>query len=291
LFIKLLSDYRTVLAAGTIAVVVMGCASEPPEPRREATASVESNRLPASDETPRETPPPQLPAVADVQDVKNETPAPDNVVTAKSNDEPTTATESSVTNALALEPEPKALKQAAGGAQTVFYRLDAKLPAVIPPVLLSKGHEAICRVKVGDAMPAVELQQLGGGKRALAGLAGEKATVVVFWKSDRRMARQQLADVRPDVLEPFGKSGVAVIGIAVNESAADAEAALERAGADFPNLLDPDGKAFAAVGSQKLPRTYLLDPQGKILWFDLEYSQATRRELHQALRAILAENP
>ena len=64
------------------------------------------------------------------------------------------------------------------------------------------------------------------------------------------------------------------------------QAALEKAGANFPNLLDADGKAFAQVGSERLPRTYLLDPQGKILWFDIEYSLATRRELHQALRAV-----
>ena len=36
----------------------------------------------------------------------------------------------------------------------------------------------------------------------------------------------------------------------------------------FPNLLDADGKAFAQVGSEKLPRTFVLDPSGKILWFD-----------------------
>jgi hypothetical protein len=32
---------------------------------------------------------------------------------------------------------------------------------------------------------------------------------------------------------------------------------------------------------------YLLDPQGKVLWFDIDYSLATRRELNQALRAVV----
>jgi hypothetical protein len=52
-------------------------------------------------------------------------------------------------------------------------------------------------------------------------------------------------------------------------------------------LLDAEGRAFAEVGSEKLPRTYLVDAQGKILWFDIEYSLSTRRELHQALRAVV----
>ena len=108
----------------------------------------------------------------------------------------------------------------------------------------------------------------------------------MFWKSDRRMAREELADLGPDVVEPFGKSGVEVIGIAVRETSETAPATLKAAEATYTNLLDADGKAFAKVGSKRLPRTFLLDPTGKILWFDLSYSLATRRELHEALRAV-----
>ena len=78
----------------------------------------------------------------------------------------------------------------------------------MPHVLMSKGDEAACKVKVGDAMPAIELPKLGEtGKTKLADLFGKKATVVVFWKGDRRMSQQQLADIGADVVEPFGKAG------------------------------------------------------------------------------------
>jgi hypothetical protein len=79
------------------------------------------------------------------------------------------------------------------------------------------------------------------------------------------------------------------VGVSVDAPAADAQATLKAAVAQFANLLDADGKAFAQVGSEKLPRTYLVDPQGKILWFDIEYSLGTRRELNQALRAVAGE--
>ena len=160
-------------------------------------------------------------------------------------------------------------------------------PATMPKVQFSKREEKLCQVKVGDALPAIELPQIGGsGTAKLADLFGKKATVVVFWKSDRRMAGEQLADVGPDVIETFGKQGVVVVGVAVNESAASAAEALNEAGAIFTNLLDADGKAFAQVGSERLPRTYVLDPSGKIVWFDIEYSLTTRRELHEALRTL-----
>jgi peroxiredoxin len=158
----------------------------------------------------------------------------------------------------------------------------------IPPVIMSKGHAALCKVKVGDTLPDISLPTLSGGEQTrLSSLYGDRATVVIFWSSDRRMAREQLADMGPEVVERFGKLGVAVVGIAVGPEAA----MLKAAKGDFPNLLDADGKAFALVGTEKLPRTYVVDPQGKILWFDIEYSLGTRRELQQALRAVAGEPP
>ncbi len=156
----------------------------------------------------------------------------------------------------------------------------------IPPVLMTKLESSLCGLKVGDTLPAIELKQLGGPERELSKLYGTKATVVAFWRSDRRMTRSLLADLGPDVGEKFSNEGVNLVGIAVNEPADEALADLQKAGARFPNLLDADGKAFAQVGRDKLPRVYLVDPQGRILWFDIEYSLATRRELNQALRAV-----
>src|SRR5881394_369946 len=89
-------------------------------------------------------------------------------------------------------------EQSGPQVHTAFYRADAK-PVSMPHVLMSKADEAACKVKVGDAMPDIELPKLGEtDKTKLADLLGKKATVVVFWKSDRRMSQQQLADVGAD---------------------------------------------------------------------------------------------
>lgn len=165
----------------------------------------------------------------------------------------------------------------------------ATTPAVIPPVQMSKEHEALCNVKVGDTMPEITLSRLGDRQTRLGELFGRRATVVAFWRADRRASRTLLADLGPDVIEPFKQRGVAVIGVAVQQTESAARPAVEKAAASFPNLLDTDGKAFALVGKDRLPRVYLLDAQGKILWFDIDYSLATRRELNQALRAVTAE--
>ena len=57
----------------------------------------------------------------------------------------------------------------------------------------------------------------------------------------------------------------------------------------LPVLLDSDGKYFDKLASAKVLRTYLLDSAGKILWFDVEYSRSTRRDLLAAIEVALTE--
>ena len=53
-------------------------------------------------------------------------------------------------------------------ARTAFYRADPKSTAM-PHVLMSKQDEAACKVKVGDAMPSIELPKLGGTEERRVG--------------------------------------------------------------------------------------------------------------------------
>lgn len=160
-------------------------------------------------------------------------------------------------------------------------------PLQMPKVLLTNREQKLCKVKVGDALPAFDLPKVGGsGTVKLGSVLGKQGTVVVFWKGDRRAARAELADLGPEVVEPFGKSGVAVVGVAVQETADTATQTMAKADAKFTNVLDADGNVFSQVGSECLPRTYVLNSSGKIVWFDIAYSLATRRDLNTALRVL-----
>lgn len=166
------------------------------------------------------------------------------------------------------------------------YVVERPTAVEIPRVLLTDRHKKLCRVEVGDEMPAIELPKLSGGNAKLSELYGKQATVVVFWNSNRRMAREELAEIRSNVIDPFTGAGVKVVGIAVSEPTPKVRTAVSRAKVDWPTLIDSDGAAFAKVGKLKLPRTYVLDASGKIVWFDIEYSQATRREMVQVLEVL-----
>lgn len=166
---------------------------------------------------------------------------------------------------------------------------DAPTELTMPKVFLTQAHADTCLVKVGDAFPELRLANLGGEPQSLDKLRGEKLTVVVFWNGKRPTALDELADLNPCVVQRFPGKGVAVVGVNSGDDPQLASELTKKAEATFVNLSDRDGKALAQVATAKLPRTYLLDASGKVIWFDLEYSRTTRRELVQAIRFQLAK--
>lgn len=158
----------------------------------------------------------------------------------------------------------------------------------VPPVFLSGGHAQRCRVLVGDEFPTIELPQIDAGPTRLSTFAGQKATVVLFWTPDQWMSRVALTDMAKDVAAEARHASVGVIGVVEGATANEAQAAMEKAAATFPQLLDADGVALDQVGTGTSPRVYVVDRNNRIAWFDMEYSEATRRELQQTLSALTA---
>jgi peroxiredoxin len=162
-----------------------------------------------------------------------------------------------------------------------------KMPVVNMPETLLET----CLVKVGDRMPEAELADLQNKRVSLGSLLGKKLTVVLFWNSENLYATQALEYAGLEVAEPFGKKGVVVIGVDVKDAPEAARKAVADAGAKYVNLLDPEGRYFGKVATdtKKVPRVYLLDPSGKVLWHDVEYSVSTRRDLERAIKFVLGE--
>ncbi|MCR4411227.1 MAG: TlpA family protein disulfide reductase [Thermoguttaceae bacterium] len=163
-------------------------------------------------------------------------------------------------------------------------------PLVVPKVALTEQLLATCNVKVGDAMPDDGSLE-GLGAKSLAARYGQKLTVLLFWNDENPYSAQALQELEDDVAKPFGPKGVAVVGIHVKGSAEAARKSAESAGAKFPQAIDPAGAFFAKVATTGLPRVYLLDSAGKIVWFDVQYRESTRQDLLTAIKAVLGEPP
>jgi peroxiredoxin len=161
--------------------------------------------------------------------------------------------------------------------------------AEVPTVVMSQQHQETCLVNVGDTMPDARLTDLNGKEQELSKLLGDRLTVVFFWTAADRSSLEELGDLAAKVASPLAAQGVKVVGICERDPADEARKACEQAGVSYPVLLDPGGTFFSQVATRRLPRTYLIDATGKILWFDIEYTAPTRHDLREALRALVAK--
>ena len=143
-------------------------------------------------------------------------------------------------------------------------------------------------------MPDFEMKDLEGNTQQLSASLGEKLTVVFFWPGEGRIAQreapQHLADLQIDVADVFADRGVKIVGINYKQPLEDVKQAVAAANVSFPILLDESGDAFAQLGTEGLPRTYLIDAERRILWFDLYFSFDTMRGLKQAIAFVLADD-
>jgi hypothetical protein len=167
-------------------------------------------------------------------------------------------------------------------------------PATIPKVSLTDALRATCLVNVGDVLPDGKLVDAEGGNVNLQNQFGEKLTVVFFWEEGRShraqlVAGSALSDFQADITEPYAKKGVKVIGINVGDNPQSVHQELSKIGIQIPYYFDANKAYFETLAKSILPRVYLLDASGKILWFDTEYSQSTRRNLMQAVQVVLGE--
>ena len=168
-------------------------------------------------------------------------------------------------------------------------------PPTIPKVVMSNELRATCLVGVDDTIPETELADLDGKMSGLGSLYDSKLTVLCFWTigtspRSQLVAGAVLQDLMKDVVGPFGEQGVRVVAINVGDPVEDVKKYVADAEATFPNLLDPQGEYYAKIATErKMPRTFLLDVQGKVLWFDLEYSNTARRNLVQGIEVALDE--
>ncbi len=173
----------------------------------------------------------------------------------------------------------------------------AGLPQAAPPpaevhkpeVILSERHLQTCRVGVGDSFPALTLPDQEGTSHELSQLMGDRMTIVVFWNSNNMYAREQFSRIMKEAYDRYAALGVKVVTINVGDTPEVVQNLVAEYKITTPCLVDVERKAFEQVANDLLPRTYLLDAEGKILWFDLEYSRSQRLSLHNAVHYQLKQ--
>lgn len=189
-------------------------------------------------------------------------------------------------------PPAKPLKKHVRGADQPTEKVELSKPPepkAIPKVSLSDEAQATNRLKVGDKLPGGELADLAGKPQAIEKLLGPKLSVVFFWTAESKYSVAEVEDLQADVFRPMASKGVQVVGINLDQDPQKARKTAEMTAAKFPILLDPAKKYFGKLATEKPTRTYLVDAQGVIRWFDVEYSRSTQRDLLSGIEFLLGQ--
>lgn len=162
-------------------------------------------------------------------------------------------------------------------------------PNRMPNVALSEQHAKSCPIQVGQDFPNLTLTDQAGKSQELTKVRG-RYTLVVLWSASVPAAVEEFSDLDAYAYQPYKNVGLNVV--AVHTPAGKTQQpkeVLQKVKPAFTTLNDTNGELWEKLGKGSLPRTFLLDGQGKVLWFDIEYSRETRRQLQQALQSVIRE--
>lgn len=113
---------------------------------------------------------------------------------------------------------------------------------------------------IGSRPPDTALPTLvGSTRKALTAYRGQPVVVNFFasWCGPCK-------DEAP-VLRRFARRGTPIVGVTFNDNTPDAQAFVRRFSLPFEILRDPDESFANALGVHDIPRTFVLDAQGRIV--------------------------
>lgn len=143
----------------------------------------------------------------------------------------------------------------------------------IRPILLLSLLLAACdapkpggRVAVGKEAPAYAAETLDGEREALSRMRG-KPVLLNVWATWCHPCRQEIPALE-QLHRTYGPRGLQVIGVSIDQG--DQQQGIrefmQEFGASYPVWLDPDGEVQTVFSTMGVPNTFLIGPNGEVLW-------------------------
>lgn len=123
----------------------------------------------------------------------------------------------------------------------------------------------------------------------LASLKG-RVVYIDFWASWCGPCRQSFPWMK-DMDAKYGKDGLSIIAINVDQEKAKADAFLAEFQPAFKVLFDNSGELAGQFKVQTMPSSYLLDRSGKPRFKHMGFHDAKRADYEKEITQLLSENP
>jgi hypothetical protein len=162
-------------------------------------------------------------------------------------------------------------------------------PGALPTIAFTAAHRATCKLFVGDTLPTLDGTTDITGTLPLPIPKNIRYSVYAFVQPGDAETLELMSDLGPLLTQKYGSRGVNAVVAFVGEPDEAAKSFAQEHKNDFATIVSSDGAALSKITDNPqglMPRIFLIDSEWRILWFDIEYSRTTRRDLDAALRYL-----
>ena len=147
--------------------------------------------------------------------------------------------------------------------------------------------EATTLIKVGQVAPDFSVEMLDGRTIKLSELRG-KVVMLCFWATWCPPCRQEMAHLQEGVIDHFAGKDLVVLPISRGEKREVVEKFITDHGYTFGVGLDPERAIYDKYASNFVPRTFIINKAGRVVYrvagYDEETAEAVNAAIAKALR-------
>lgn len=167
----------------------------------------------------------------------------------------------------------------------IYWPVEAKA-ADAPMITAQDDINETTLIHAGDEAPDFTVEMLDGSKQTLSALRG-KVVLVTFWATWCPPCRQEMAHMQEGVIDHFAGKDLVVIPISRGETRATVESFIKKMGYTFPVGLDQDKSIYLKYATNYVPRSFVIDREGKVVYVAVGYDEVVAEEINAAINASL----
>ena len=187
--------------------------------------------------------------------------------------------------------KPKILNAMKNICRKAYIVLAAVMLLAVSPSVVQAQNQAdeIAKttiVKKGDKAPDFTVEMVDGSKVQLSKLKG-KVVVVNFWATWCPPCREELKHVQKQLIDRFKGKKFAFLPISRGEKKDVVEAFRKKMNYTFPMGLDPQQSIYKLYASNYIPRNFVVDKDGKVIYVSVGYTPEEFAEMVKVIEEAL----
>lgn len=191
--------------------------------------------------------------------------------------------------AVSLSPSPfcNAAADESGKSQEPAAKSDAG-PAEAKPK--AKEEDRDNRISVGKNAPSFTAESTDGASVKLADYK-DKVVVLDFFATWCGPCKQELPHLESEIWQKYKDRGLVVICLGREHSVDELKKFKEDNKLSMPVVSDPKRKIYAKYAKKIIPRNYVIDKSGKVVFCSSGYEAAEFAEMKKTIQSLLGVSP